>query len=333
MTSEFSGLQLLVQIPLKHPTRARLPFRGGVRKGWTIVRENEETQPKRARTHDSIGKIVTPQVIFHTGIPVECDADVGVGRSLLLLPVTIREIVTFLADNNVLHAAARADFVAHISVPGARFDENNLLLNPDEIWPANADTAAVVASDFDAYQNWLNRVRNRTSSIYLTLRFNTSSFENGKMKCNFFLSFVGTDALKDLKSEFHPVEVDKKSYAELKKSYANIERSGNCGSSTLNRGSALGSQATEQLAAQGNCENWAAENQNTKSIQSKTCKKKLALSTWRLIRVSNQNPVVDGGWEAHQVSHHLISSLFPECVNEREKVGDKIPTKSDDEIE
>lgn len=108
---------------------------------------------------DSVGKIATPSGLFHMGIPNLAQPS-ALARSLLIFPVTMQQLIKFMSnpDSDV---DERRDFVEFNSIPGARFSDQFLLENPDDIWPANAGTIDFVANDIHAYKNWISRVRRR----------------------------------------------------------------------------------------------------------------------------------------------------------------------------
>lgn len=102
---------------------------------------------------DSIGKIKVDDHTYHMGYAANCPPN---SVNLMVNPTTIRQILVDLSVD--ANPAARADFIAHNSIPGLHV-EGGLAVNIDSVWPIGAEN--LLAGDVHAYKNWITRVESR----------------------------------------------------------------------------------------------------------------------------------------------------------------------------
>lgn len=110
---------------------------------------------------DSMGKIETSNGVYHSGFALQPspDSSDAVEFSVLCLtPLNIRATVATLA-NPETPLADRQFYMQHNSIPGAHVTAN-LLMNPDEIYPAEYG-ATQLQQDVHAYKNLITRIQAR----------------------------------------------------------------------------------------------------------------------------------------------------------------------------
>lgn len=107
----------------------------------------------------AVGKICTASnhAVF-ANAPVAAD-DVVTYAVLVQRPETLRNIVNDLA-NEATPGASRQYHIAHNSISGARFNAENLLVNADQIYPADSNNAELI-NDVREYKNLITRIQNR----------------------------------------------------------------------------------------------------------------------------------------------------------------------------
>lgn len=109
---------------------------------------------------DSIGKIESGDKVYHLGyaVPPAVEAQLLEYYTLCVNPTNIRAILENVS-NAQFPLAARQEYFRYNCIPGALV-ENNLLMNADEIYPA--DYGAVnLQQDVHAYKNLLTRIQPR----------------------------------------------------------------------------------------------------------------------------------------------------------------------------